>query len=56
MASNLVFETDLGTLKCLGCNEQYKMALPASFDMVMAIINAFKKTHRFCKAKEVTNG
>lgn len=52
MSAHLVFEANLQNLKCLNCGETYKMNLPASFEMVMAIVNAFKRTHRFCKAKE----
>lgn len=42
---------DMATLECFHCGETYKMALPAPFDIVIAIMGAFRSSHMECERK-----
>jgi hypothetical protein len=42
---------DMATLECFHCTEKYTMGLPAPFDIVIAIMGAFRALHIDCKRK-----
>lgn len=41
-----------GTFICEHCNENYKMNLPASIDMVLSMMRSWKRTHKNCKKRK----
>lgn len=41
-----------GTFLCEHCGDKYQMNLPASINMVLAIMKSWKNSHKNCKKRE----
>ena len=50
----IIAENGLSAFRCERCHDRYVVGLPCGFDMMLAMMESFKESHKDCKAPDGT--